>query len=232
MSRTQFAAALIHTLTASGSICGLLALYFAAALNWQATFACLGIALIIDTIDGPLARRFDVTGVLPRFIGARLDDIVDYLNYCVVPAFILLQSDVVTGAPAIMMAVMILMVSQFHFADAQSKTADGYFVGFPAAWNVACLYLFVFDLTQGTAIAILVVLAVLIFIPIKWVHPFRANRLRAVTFLVIACWSVAAIHVVLNGFPGDTMTRIVFIAAAVYLIGVGVFRTLGTKGQA
>lgn len=228
----QFAAALIHILTASGSICGLLALYFAAALNWPATFACLGLALVIDTIDGPLARKMNVTGVLPRFSGARLDDVVDYLNYCVVPAFIILQSDIVTGGPAIMMAVMILMVSLFHFADAQSKTTDGYFVGFPAAWNVACLYLFVFDLTEGAAIILLTILAALIFVPIKWVHPFRANRLRAVTFLVIACWSVAAIHVVAAGFPGNAMTRVVFIAAAAYLIGIGLFRTLRAKKEA
>ncbi|MCG8670857.1 MAG: hypothetical protein MI867_15710, partial [Pseudomonadales bacterium] len=178
------------------------------------------------------ARKVDVTAVSPRFSGARLDDIVDYLNYCVVPAFILLYSDIVTGAAAVVMAGMIVMASLFHFADAQSKTADGYFVGFPAIWNVACLYLFVFDLTQGMAVAVLIVLAALIFVPIKWVHPFRANRLRAVTFAVVVCWSIAAVHVVATGFPGDTVVRAVFLGAAVYLIGVGVLRTFRAKKQA
>lgn len=232
MSRARTAAVLIHTLTASGSICGLLALHFVALRDWQSTFLCLGVALIIDGIDGPLARKLDVKAVLPRFSGAGLDHIVDYLNYCVVPAFILMQSDIIEGMPGVAMAVVILMVSLFHFADAQSKTADGYFVGFPAIWNVACLYLFVFDLKQGAAAAILLVLAALIFVPIKWVHPFRAHRLHAVTFAVVAGWSIAAIHAVVSGFPGNTVVRVVFLGAAVYLIGIGVLRTLRAKNRA
>lgn len=218
-------AALVHLLTASGSLFGLLALYFASAHRWEAAFLSLGVALIIDGVDGPLARKIDINSVLPRFSGAHLDDTVDYLNYCVVPAFIVMESDIVRGWRGIAVAMLILMVSLFHFADKSSKTADGYFVGFPALWNFACFYLFVFGAGEWTAIGLFLALAVLVFVPVKWIHPLRVEKLRPVTLTIVGCWALAAFLTIVGGFPGHPVAQAVFVLAAVYVIALGVWRS-------
>ncbi len=137
-------ASLVHVLTASGAALALMALLAAADGNWQQMFIWLGLALIVDGIDGPLARAAQVDQVLPRFSGVRLDLIVDYLTYVAVPAFALSRAELLPEAFRLPAAIAILLSSLFHVADRESKTEDGYFVGFPAIWNVVCLYLFAF----------------------------------------------------------------------------------------
>ena len=136
-------AALVHALTASGAMLALLALRSANDGDVQMMFVWLGVALIVDTVDGPLARRVGVVKVLPRFSGERLDLIVDFLTYVAVPAFAFSQSDLLPEASRLPAGIAVILSSLFHMADQESKTKDGYFVGFPAIWNVVCLYLFV-----------------------------------------------------------------------------------------
>ena len=138
----RLSAAAIHLLTATGAAFALLALIAASRGDWQWMFVWLGVALIVDTVDGPLARRVGVTRVLPRFSGERLDLIVDFLTYVAVPAFALSQSDLLPEAFRLPAGIAVILSSLFHMADQESKTKDGYFVGFPAIWNVVCLYLF------------------------------------------------------------------------------------------
>lgn len=227
LSARLAAAVAVHLLTASGAICGLLALHFTAMGEWQLVFSWLGLALIVDALDGPLARKLEVAAVLPRFNGATLDQAVDYLNYCVVPAFIILESGIFEDWLAIPVAGGMVVSSLFHIADKSSKTADGYFVGFPAVWNIACFYLFVFAPGAGAAVALILALGVLTFIPAKWVHPFRVRHFRLVTMAVVVCWGVAAIHVVLIGFPGTPGAQVVLVITMLYLVALGLARTLG-----
>ncbi len=154
-------------------------------------FGWLGVALIVDTVDGPLARRVGVTTVLPRWSGERLDLIVDFLTYVAVPAFALSQADLLPGAFRLPAGIAIVLSSLFHMADLDSKTKDGYFVGFPAIWNVVCLYLFAFTPPPFVALAIVVVFLVLTFVPILCVHPFRVAELRPFTVLMTILWSAA-----------------------------------------
>lgn len=116
--------------------------------DWQMMFVWLGIALLVDTIDGSLARRFDAKRVLPRFSGERLDLIVDYLTYVAVPAFVFAESGLLPEDFRLPAAIAILMSGLFHFSDLESKTEEGLFVGFPAIWNVVLLYLFVLSLRR------------------------------------------------------------------------------------
>lgn len=216
----------IHLLTASGAVFGLLALYNAAALDWSSAFFWLGIALIVDGIDGPLARRWGLDANTDRFSGERLDLVVDYLNYCVVPAFIVVQSGLMSTELALFAGGIMLLSSLFHFADRQSKTKDGFFVGFPAIWNIICLYLFVFDLREWTAIGVILVLAILTFIPIHWLHPIRVERLRPLTLLVTCMWAAAAITCIINGFPSGIIEQIVLALTGAYVVGIGCLRSL------
>jgi len=187
----------------------LLALIAAARGDWQLMFVWLGVALIVDTIDGPLARRVGVTRVLPRWSGERLDQMVDFLTYIAVPAFALSQADLLPEAYRLPAGIAVMMSSLFHMADQDSKTKEGYFVGFPAIWNVVILYLFAFTPHPFVSLAIVTFFVVLTFVPILCVHPFRAAGLRGFSVAVTALWLVAAIGAVANPFPSplSTLTR-------------------------
>jgi phosphatidylcholine synthase len=214
-------AAGVHLLTASGGALGLLALLAAAEGRWADSFAWLGVALAADGADGPLARRLDVKGVLPRFSGEDLDKVVDYLTYVAVPAFMVARAPVAPDALRLPLALAIMVVSLFHFADKESKTAAGYFVGFPALWNAIVLYCFVLNLPPPIAAALICACCILTFVPLRWAHPIRVKRLRPVTLAIIAIWSVAAVAAVWHGFPGGGAIRLIFLLAAVYIVALG-----------
>jgi len=216
----------VHILTASGAVCGLIALHHAAVHQWMQAFLWLGAAAIIDAIDGPIARRVQVELILLRFSGARLDLVVDYFNYCVVPAFIVMESGLAGAEFGLLAGAAILMSSLFHFADLKSKTKDGFFVGFPALWNVVCLYFFVFNFGPAIVLPVILALAAATFIPVKWVHPLRVRRLRGLTMVITLVWAAAALHEVVQDFPGTASAQAIFAMTAVYLLAIGVSRTL------
>ena len=145
----RLGAASVHVLTASGAVLALLALRAVHQGDWQMMFVWLGAALIVDAVDGPLARRLSVKTVLPRFSGERLDLIVDYLTYVAVPAYALTEATLLPEAARLPAASAILLSSLFHVADLDSKTEEGYFVGFPAIWNIVLLYLFALGSRAG-----------------------------------------------------------------------------------
>jgi len=129
--RERLSAAGIHLLTATGAAFALLALVAASRDDWQWMFIWLGVALIVDTVDGPLARRVGVVKVLPRFSGDRLDLIVDFLTYVAVPAFAFSQSDLLPEASRLPAGIAVILSSLFHMADQESKTKDGISSAFP-----------------------------------------------------------------------------------------------------
>lgn len=218
-------ASLVHVLTASGAALALMALIAAADGNWQQMFLWLGLALIVDGIDGPLARAARVDQVLPRVSGVRLDLIVDYLTYVAVPAFALVRAELLPEAFRLPVAIAILLSSLFHVADRDSKTEDGYFVGFPAIWNIVCLYLFAFMPPPLLALVAILVLVAFTFVPIHYVHPLRVERLRVLTLIVTFLWSVAAIGAVLNPFPSPLWVEFLLACMALYFIFIGAVRS-------
>jgi phosphatidylcholine synthase len=226
----RLGAAAVHILTASGAVLALLALRAAHQHDWQMMLVWLGIALLVDAVDGPLARLLDVKRVLPRFSGERLDLIVDYLTYVAVPAYALIEAPLLPEAARIPVAVAILLSSLFHVADVESKTDEGYFVGFPAIWNIVLLYLFVLGLAPWASLAVIVLFVVLTFIPLLAVHPFRVARLRPLTCLVTALWTAAAVAAVINPFPSPLWVQAVLVATAVYLSFLGFYRSAVRNG--
>jgi phosphatidylcholine synthase len=221
----KLAAAGVHLLTASGVLAGYAALLEAIAARWEAAFAWLALAALIDGIDGPLARAADVKSRLPRFSGERLDLIIDYFTYVAVPAFIIAASGKIPDGLTFLAAAIVLMTSLFHFADNQSKTADDFFVGFPAIWNVVALYLFIFPLPPAAAFAVVAGLGALTFVPLKWVHPIRVTRWRPLTIATLMAWSAAAGASVWQGFPASSALQAVIAATTVYFLAVGLLRS-------
>jgi phosphatidylcholine synthase len=222
----RLGAAFAHILTASGAVLALLALRAVNQHDWQMMFLWLGVAFIVDAIDGPVARRLAVKTVLPRFSGERLDLIVDYLTYVVVPAYALTEASILPEAWRLPAAAAILVSSLYHVVDLNSKTEEGYFVGFPAIWNVVLLYLFALAPRPGVSLVIVGSFVVLTFVPFLAVHPLRVERLRALTCIVTALWAIAALAAIMQPFPAPVWVQVLLLATAAYLTSIGFYRSL------
>ena len=212
----------IHVFTACGAALAFLSLILATGEHWAAMFFCLGVALIVDGLDGPLARAFNVAAVLPRWSGDTLDLIVDFTTYVFVPAYAVAASGLLPEALALAAGVVICISGALYFADRNMKTADNYFRGFPAVWNLAAFYLYVLAPPQWLAAAAIVVLAGLSFAPIKFLHPLRVKRLRMLNIALLLAWAVLAlIAVALNLQPGPYVTwPLVLIAVYFFVAGL------------
>ena len=214
----------IHVLTASGAALALLALIFATGGHWEAMFVCLGLALIVDGIDGPLAREFKVAEVLPRWSGETLDLVVDFITYVFVPAYAIAASGLLPQALAIPSGVLVVIAGAIYFADREMKTAENYFRCFPALWNLAAFYLYVLEPAPWLAAVMIAVLAGLSFAPIKFVHPLRVRHLRVLNILLLALWSLLALAaVILRLEPGPYVTWPLALIA-VYFFTAGLLR--------
>ena len=139
----EAAAFSIHIFTASGAGCALLALMAAVGAAWTEMFVWLGVAVVIDGIDGTFARRLRVAELLPRWSGDLLDFVVDYTTYVFVPAYAMVASGLLPASLALALGLIVTVTGALYFADRRMKTTDSYFRGFPAIWNVAVFYLFV-----------------------------------------------------------------------------------------
>jgi phosphatidylcholine synthase len=190
---------------------------------WETVFAWLGLAVVIDGVDGALARRVRVHERLPRFSGDRLDLVVDYVTYVFVPALALLQAGFLVGWWGVTLAGLILLSSLFHFCDTASKAGDNSFVGFPAVWNLVAFYVFALGLPQWAAAALVLVCVALTFVPFRWAHPLRTARLRTVTLAACAVWTAAAAAVLWSGFPADAWAGALLLLTAGYGIGLTLY---------
>jgi phosphatidylcholine synthase len=218
------AAFAVHVFTASGAACALLALIAAVGVDWPKMFVWLGIALIIDGIDGTFARRLRTAELLPRWSGDVLDLVVDILNYVFVPAYALVTSGLLPAALAVPLGALIVITASLYFADRWMKTADYYFRGFPAVWNVAAFYLFLLRPSPWLSAIVVVALAILTFVPVHFIHPIRIARLRTLTIAAMILWSLLALFAVLKNLdPGFWVTAILCVLA-VYFVGIGFLR--------
>jgi phosphatidylcholine synthase len=214
----------VHVFTACGAACALLALIAATGARWADMFLWLGVALIIDGVDGTFARRLRVAEVLPRWSGDVLDLVVDILNYVFVPAYALATSGLLPAALAVPLGVLIVITASLYFADRWMKTADYYFRGFPAVWNVAAFYLFLLKPPSWLNAIVIVALSVLTFVPIHFVHPIRIARWRNFTLAAMILWSLLALLAVLKNLdPGFWVTATLCVLAA-YFVGIGFLR--------
>jgi len=211
----------VHIFTACGAALALLALIFATGEHWAAMFFCLGLALVVDGIDGPLARMFHVDAVLPRWNGATLDLVVDFVTYVFVPAFAIVASGVLPTALAILAGVAITISGALYFADREMKTHDNYFKGFPAVWNLAAFYLYVLTPPEWVAAAAIAVLVALTFIPVRFVHPLRVRRFRAFNMALLGLWAALAFVAVIENLQPDIYVTAPLAAIAVYFLAVG-----------
>jgi phosphatidylcholine synthase len=212
--------ALVHAFTASGIVCALLAVQDVLGGRYERAFGWLLLALVIDAVDGAMARAIRITEVLPRFSGERLDLVIDYVTYVFVPVLALKLGGHLAGWTGEVLAAAVLLSSLFHFSDTASKADDNCFVGFPAVWNLVAFCLFAWALKGWAAEALVAVLVVATFVPMRWLHPFRVRRLLGLNLAMTALGIGAAMRALVVGFPADPATALALAAAAAYFTGL------------
>ncbi|BAV45307.1 phosphatidylcholine synthase [Mesorhizobium loti] len=178
----------VHLLTASGSFLAFLSLVAASEERWTAMFWWLGLALFVDGIDGPIARKLEVKEILPTWSGELLDNIIDYVTYVLIPAFALYQRGFMGEGLSFLSAAIIVVSSAIYYADTGMKTKENFFKGFPVVWNMVVFTLFVIEPGQWVSFAVVVVAGILTFIPINFIHPVRVVRLRRINLTMTLLW--------------------------------------------
>jgi phosphatidylcholine synthase len=236
----------VHLLTASGSFLAFLSLVAASEERWTAMFWWLGLALFVDGIDGPIARKLEVKEVLPTWSGELLDNIIDYVTYVLIPAFALYQFGLMGEGLSFLSAAIIVVSSAIYYADTGMKTKENFFKGFPVVWNMIVFTLFVIGPGEWVSFAVVVLAGILTFVPINFLHPVRVKRLRPINLSMTLLWcafgALALAQAALAEFYSQIgvlaanvsqFTKIGIAATGIYLFCIGgimqLFPTLGAR---
>src|SRR6202050_5400154 len=218
-SMQRAAAFSVHVFTARGAGVSLLALMEAVREHWTAMFRWLGVALVIDGVDGPMARRLDVIRLQPNWSGELLDLVVDFVTYVFVPAYAVTASGLLWPLAAPILGVGIAVSGALYFADRRMKSDDNHFRGFPGLWNLAAFYLFLLHWPPAASSLAVAILIILTFMPFHVVHPVRVARLRWLTLCLIGAGTALAMVVLIDDFePGIAVTA-ALCAIGLYVVG-------------
>ena len=188
----RIAAWSVHLYTALGAVAGLEALESTVRGDARAAFLWMAAALAIDSSDGFLARTVRVKEVVPTYDGSKLDDIVDYLNYVIVPVFFALQLKMLPGGAAgDAIAALPVLASAYGFCQTAAKTPDFFFTGFPSYWNIVVFYLYAAHTPAEVNGAVLGAFSAMVFVPLGYVYPTRQPFLRPLTISLGLVWAAA-----------------------------------------
>ena len=193
-----WAAWAVHLLTATGAVLAFLATREVFAGDFSRAFVWLFAAVVVDSIDGMLARLARVHERLPHFSGEKVDDLVDYLTFVFVPAVIVWRAGLVPPAWEGVVVAAMLLSSAYGFASADAKTADCFFTGFPSYWNIVALYLLVGKLPASANGSILLALAALVFVRIRWVYPSRTPVWQPLTVTLTVFWGALILAIIVS----------------------------------
>jgi phosphatidylcholine synthase len=212
----------VHLFTASGAALALLALVAATRGDWRLMFGWLGLALIVDGLDGPLARLVDTKRNAANWDGAILDLVIDYLTYVFIPAYALIYTGLLPPAWGLPSALLIALTGVVYFADVRMKSADNCFVGFPAVWQMPLLVFLTFAPPPWVMLAIIAILALAQFTWLKFIHPVRTERWRQVSLPVTLVWVGLAGWSVWTSFDPPAFAKIGLLATSGWLLVAGI----------
>lgn len=215
-------ALLVHLLTATGAVLSMFAMLAAVHADWSLMFLWLVLALIVDGVDGPLARRYDTPKNFPIYDGVLMDLIVDYLTYVFIPAFALFKSGLLGGWPGWLSIIAITYGSVVYFSDTRMKTQDKSFSGFPACWNMVVLVMFALHPPPFIILALVVLLTVAMFLPLKFVHPTRTKRWHYVTLPMSLIWVITAGWSAWAHFHPGILVHWSLMISSIYLCFAGI----------
>ena len=217
----KIAAWAVHGFTASGAVLGFLAIISILNNDLVGAFLWLGLALLIDGIDGALARKIGVLDKTPNIDGSTLDNVIDYLNYVIIPALMIYWFQMVPNGWEIILPAGMFAVSLYTFANMNMKTNDYYFSGFPAVWNIVVLYFYILNTHPIINVIIILLLFIFTFIPIKFVHPLRVKKIRNLTIFCTVLWSATSLKLVttnpdINLFAEQKIVLLIWIVCSIY----------------
>ncbi|MEI4472619.1 CDP-alcohol phosphatidyltransferase family protein [Frigidibacter sp. MR17.24] len=222
----------VHLLTATGAVLSMLALLAAVEGEWAKMFWWLVVALFVDGIDGPLARRYEVKKNFPTYDGVLMDLIVDYLTYVFIPAYALFKSDLLPGWTGWTAIIVIVYGSVVYFADTRMKTKDNSFAGFPGCWNMVVLVLFALKPPFWITLALVVALAVAMFLNLKFIHPVRTERWRWLSLPMALGWTFFAGWAAWVDFDPQSWAHWGLVITSLYLLLAGIVQELFPKARA
>ena len=218
----------VHVLTASGAVLAFLAFLAAEQGRWRLSLLWLAGALLVDGIDGPLARWAAVLQRAPGINGATLDLVVDYLTYVFVPVILIYREGLLPPSYAAVAIAAILVSSLYTFARTDMKTGDNFFLGFPALWNVIAFYLFILQPGELVGLVLITVFVLLTFAPIHFVHPVRVRGYQPWLAGLAALWGLSSLALLSPDWtpPWSAIWLALSLLSAGGLLAIGVVRTL------
>lgn len=217
----------VHALTMTGLLWVILATQALMTGNIKAFWLWLGVAIVVDAMDGPLARKARVTEVVPWFSGVMMDNVVDYMTWTMLPAiFMVHYLPLGPGVLPLVAAAMAMVSSMFCYANTKMKSSDWYFVGFPAAWNVVAITLWLFGTAPLTNWIVVVAFTILAVVPWKWIHPFRVEHLRWANATAAVTWVIATASWVVAYPQSPTLLVVAWWVSGVWLLVVSAQRTI------
>ena len=212
----------VHMLTATGAALALMAMLAAGRSDWPMMFLWLMFALIVDGIDGPLARKVRIDKNAPQWDGVLLDLIIDYLTYVIIPAYAMVEAALIDPGWSLAAGLMICVTGVIYFADTRMKTKDNSFSGFPGCWNMVVLVIFALEPNFWISLVLVSVLAVTMFVPLKFVHPVRTERWRMVTLPIAVAWTFFAGWAAWVDFHPESWAHWGLVTTSLYLVFAGV----------
>lgn len=212
----------VHLLTATGAVLSMLAMLAAVEGRWNLMFLWLVLALIVDGIDGPLARRYNVGENWPTYDGVLMDLIIDYMTYVFIPAYALFKSGLLPGWPGWIAIIVIVYGSVIYFADTRMKTKDKSFAGFPACWNMVVLVLFALQPPHFVTLFIVVALTVAMFTNLKFIHPVRTPRWHTLNLSMALAWVAFAGWAAWTDFNPQSWAHWGLVVTSLYLTCAGI----------
>lgn len=221
----------VHAFTASGAFVGLLALFSIYNDEILNAFWFMGAAVVIDAVDGMFARMINIKKAVPQINGELLDNIVDFFNYTIVPAFFLLVTPLVPDYWRLLCVVAITFSSAYQFTQIDAKTSDHFFKGFPSYWNIVVFYLFFWQMKEWMNFAVLMLLAILSFVPIKYIYPSRLDYLthskvlRGLVLLSTLIFGLAT-WCLMSGYPeSNPFLNVISMSYMILYVVFSLYRT-------
>jgi phosphatidylcholine synthase len=195
----------VHLFTGLGLVCAAGMAALIVERKYEGAFVLMLVATLIDSLDGTLARTARVSKVLPEFDGRRLDDIIDFQTYTSLPLFLLWHAGLVAKS----WLLLPLLASAYGFCRKQAKTDDGYFLGFPSYWNIVAFYAWFLKPPEPVTAAIVTLLAILTFVPTRYLYPSQPGALNRVTIALAVPWTVMLV-MICAGYPELALPSLYF----------------------
>lgn len=216
----------VHAFTSTGIVAGFMAILAIADHEFQEAMLWLFLTLIIDGVDGTFARLFKVKEVLPNFDGQMIDSVIDFATYAIIPAYFIYEAPLLPEDYKLLGAAIILLVSAVYYGKDGMISNDYYFVGFPVMWNMVAFYLFfVLELSEWINFVLVIIFAIMHFIPIKFLYPSRTIKFRWLNIGVSALFVISNIWIIAIYDDKNIILSSIAVACVGFYAWMGFYHT-------